>query len=209
MDFAYDETTVEFQQRLLAFMDECVYPAEARFRREAESLDDRWGTPPVIEELKVEARRRGLWNLFLPRTHEYGAGLTNLQYAPLAEITGRNPWIAPEAVNCSAPDTGNMELLFTGKLLSGKECLEWGLANVSVPAEEMDQAIADFAAPMLDKSRFTMRITKMAANRGLDGDTETLIALESMTCNVAHQSEDAKEGVQAFLEKRDPVWKHR
>jgi acyl-CoA dehydrogenase len=111
MDFAYDETTVEFQQRLLAFMDECVYPAEARFSEEAESLDDRWGTPPVIEELKVEGRRRGLWNLFLPRTHEHGAGLTNLQYAPLAEITGRNPWIAPEAINCSAPDTGNMELL--------------------------------------------------------------------------------------------------
>jgi acyl-CoA dehydrogenase len=64
-----------------------------------------------MEELKAEARRRGLWNLFLPRTHEHGAGLTNVQYAPLAEITGRNPWIAPEAINCSAPDTGNMELL--------------------------------------------------------------------------------------------------
>ena len=111
MDFAYDETTVELQQRLLAFMDECVYPAEPRFREEAESLDDRWGTPPVIEELKLEGRRRGLWHLFLPRTHEHGAGLTNLQYAPLAEITGRSPWIAPEALNCSAPDTGNMELL--------------------------------------------------------------------------------------------------
>src|SRR6201994_2478087 len=111
MDFAYDETTVELEQRLLAFMEECVYPAEPRFRAQAESLDDRWGIPPVVEELKVEARRRGLWNLFLPRTHEHGAGLTNLQYAPLAEITGRNPWIAPEAINCSAPDTGNMELL--------------------------------------------------------------------------------------------------
>ena len=100
------------------------------------------------------------------------------------------------------------ELLFTGKLLSGKECEEWGLANVSAPTEQLDQAVADFVAPMLDKSAFTMRITKLAANRGLDGDTETLIALESMTCNVAHQSQDAKEGVQAFLEKRDPVWKH-
>src|ERR1700750_2829402 len=101
------------------------------------------------------------------------------------------------------------ELLFTGKLLSGKECEDWGLANVSAPTAELEQAIADFVAPMKDKSAFTMRITKLAANRGLDGDTETLIALESMTCNVAHQSEDAKEGVQAFLEKRDPVWKHR
>ena len=101
------------------------------------------------------------------------------------------------------------ELLYTGKLLSGKEAEEWGLASVSAPGAELDRAIADFCAPMLDKSGFTMRITKLAANRGLDGDTETLIALESMTCNVAHQSEDAKEGVQAFLEKRDPVWKHR
>src|SRR5215204_5562557 len=101
------------------------------------------------------------------------------------------------------------ELLLTGKLLSGKQCEDWGLANVSAPAEELDQAIADFVAPMKDKSAFTMRITKLAANRDLDGDTETLIALESMTCNVAHQSQDAKEGVQAFLEKRDPVWSHR
>ena len=100
------------------------------------------------------------------------------------------------------------ELLLTGKLLSGKQCEEWGLANVSAPAEELDQAVADFIAPLVDKSAFTMRITKLAANRGLDGDTETLLALESMTCNVAHQSQDAKEGVQAFLEKRDPVWTH-
>jgi enoyl-CoA hydratase len=101
------------------------------------------------------------------------------------------------------------ELLFTGKLLSGKQCEEWGLANVSAPTDQLEQAIADFVAPMKDKSAFTMRITKLAANRGLDGDTETLIALESMTCNVAHQSDDAREGVQAFLEKREPVWKHR
>jgi enoyl-CoA hydratase len=102
------------------------------------------------------------------------------------------------------------ELLLTGKLLSGAECEDWGLANVSAPSgDALEQAIEDFVAPMLDKSMFTMRITKLAANRGLDGDTETLIALESMTCNVAHHSEDSKEGVQSFLEKRDPVWKHR
>ncbi len=75
-------------------------------------------------------------------------------------------------------------------------------------AEELDDAVAEFIAPMKDKSAFTMRITKLAANRGLDGDTETLIALESMTCNVAHQSNDAREGVQAFLQKREPVWTH-
>ena len=111
MDFAFDATTLELRERLLAFMDECVYPAEPRFREEVERADEPWGTPPVIEELKLEARGRGLWNLFLPATHEHGAGLTNLQYAPLAEITGHNPWMAPEALNCSAPDTGNMELL--------------------------------------------------------------------------------------------------
>ena len=111
MDFAFDDTTLEVRERLLAFMDECVYPAEETFRQQVHSAASPWDTPPVLEELKVLARERGLWNLFLPRTHAYGAGLTNLQYAPLAEITGRSVWIAPEAINCSAPDTGNMELL--------------------------------------------------------------------------------------------------
>src|SRR5436305_9039691 len=97
------------------------------------------------------------------------------------------------------------ELLLTGKLLSGLQCADWGLANVSAPSENLDEAVAEFVAPMKDKSAFTMRITKLAANRGLDGDTETLIALESMTCNVAHQANDAREGVQAFLQKREPV----
>jgi acyl-CoA dehydrogenase len=111
MDFALDEKTVEMRERLLAFMKEFVYPAEGTFREQADSAPNRWETPPVMEELKDEARVQGLWNLFLPATHSHGAGLTNLQYAPLAEITGRSPWIAPEALNCSAPDTGNMELL--------------------------------------------------------------------------------------------------
>src|SRR3954464_6749669 len=111
MDFAFDATTLELRERLLRFMDERVYPAEPRFRAEVAQAADRWQTPPVIEELKAKARERGLWNLFLPPVHARGAGLTNLQYAPLAEITGRSPWVAPEALNCSAPDTGNMELL--------------------------------------------------------------------------------------------------
>jgi len=116
MDFALDEKTVEMRERLLAFMEKFVYPAEGTFRDQAArahegSAASRWDTPPVIEELKAEAQAQGLWNLFLPAAHSYGAGLTNLQYAPLAEITGRSPWIAPESLNCSAPDTGNMELL--------------------------------------------------------------------------------------------------
>jgi acyl-CoA dehydrogenase len=111
VDFASDQKTIELRERLLAFMDEFVYPAEKPFREQAESASVRWETPLVMEELKAEARSHGLWNLFLPATHSCGAGLTNVQYAPLAEITGRSPWIAPEAVNCSAPDSGNMELL--------------------------------------------------------------------------------------------------
>src|SRR5579885_74363 len=91
-------------------MDEHVYPAEALAEEQRAALASPWETPPVVEALKAEARRRGLWNLFLP-DEEYGAGLTNLQYAPLAEITGRSPQLAPTALNCAAPDTGNMELL--------------------------------------------------------------------------------------------------
>jgi len=111
MDFAFDQTTHELQERLTAFMEEFVYPSEETFFRQRVETPDRWATPPIVEELKAAARAQGLWNLFLPRKHEYGAGLTNVQYAPLAEITGRAVWLAPEALNCSAPDTGNMELL--------------------------------------------------------------------------------------------------
>ncbi len=90
-------------------MDEFVYPAEAVAARQVAEAENPWARPPVMEDLKAEARKRGLWNLFLPGDH--GAGLTNLQYAPLAEITGRSPALAPEALNCAAPDTGNMEVL--------------------------------------------------------------------------------------------------
>ncbi|GGP53763.1 acyl-CoA dehydrogenase family protein [Saccharothrix coeruleofusca] len=110
MDFAYDARTEELRQRLLAFMDEFVYPAEAVAHEQLATATDPWARPPVLEELKARARRQGLWNLFLPDA-EHGAGLTNLQYAPLAEITGRSPHLAPEALNCAAPDTGNMEVL--------------------------------------------------------------------------------------------------
>ncbi|MGN9784121.1 acyl-CoA dehydrogenase family protein [Nonomuraea sp. ZG12] len=107
MDFAFDSVTEDLRQRLLLFMDECVYPAEPAFEEQAAASG--WGSPPLIDDLKDEARQRGLWNLFLPGDH--GAGLTNLQYAPLAEIMGRSPHLAPVATNCAAPDTGNMEVL--------------------------------------------------------------------------------------------------
>ncbi|MFF9149327.1 acyl-CoA dehydrogenase family protein [Streptomyces sp. NPDC014861] len=110
MDFSYDARTEELRSRLLAFMDEHVYPAETVAHEQRAGLASPWDEPPVVAELKAEAKRQGLWNLFLP-DEEYGAGLTNLQYAPLAEITGRSPQLAPTALNCAAPDTGNMELL--------------------------------------------------------------------------------------------------
>jgi acyl-CoA dehydrogenase len=110
MDFGFDERTQELFDRLNDFLVDVVYPAEPVFAAQVAEASDPWTRPPVIEELKQEARRRGLWNLFLPRP-EYGAGLTNLQYAPLAELTGHSPHLAPEALNCSAPDTGNMEVL--------------------------------------------------------------------------------------------------
>ena len=98
------------------------------------------------------------------------------------------------------------ELMLTGKLLSGKTCVEWGLCNASAPADELDRVVAEFVGELIDKSPFCMWMTKMAANRGMDADTDSLIVLETMTCNVVHHSADAKEGVQAFLEKRKPVW---
>ncbi|MBQ0923651.1 acyl-CoA dehydrogenase family protein [Saccharopolyspora endophytica] len=110
MDFAFDARTEELRGQLLEFMDSHIYPAEPVFAEQMNEGPDRWSAhPPIMEELKAEARKRGLWNLFLPGEH--GAGLTNLQYAPLAEIMGRSGQLAPEATNCAAPDTGNMEVL--------------------------------------------------------------------------------------------------
>jgi acyl-CoA dehydrogenase len=107
MDFAFSGKAIDLQKRLQAFMDEHIYPNEQRFRDEI--AHDPWSPPHIIEELKPKARAAGLWNLFLP-DRQYGAGLTNLEYAPLCEIMGRS-LMAPEVFNCSAPDTGNMEVL--------------------------------------------------------------------------------------------------
>jgi acyl-CoA dehydrogenase len=110
MDFTYDARTEELRGQVAAFMDELVYPAEPVL---SEWLDDNpgsWSEPPIVHELQNEARKRGLWNLFLAK-HPQGPGLTNLQYAPLAELMGRSPSLGPAAFNCAAPDTGNMEVL--------------------------------------------------------------------------------------------------
>lgn len=108
MDFEYTPKVKDLQARVSAFMDEHIYSNEERFFREVEELGP-WKIPLVIEELKPKARAKGLWNFFLPHS-EHGAGLTNLEYAPLCEIMGRS-LLAPEVFNCNAPDTGNMEVL--------------------------------------------------------------------------------------------------
>ena len=108
MDFEHSQKVKDLQKRLSAFMDEYIYPNEERFFREAEEVGP-MKVAPVIEEVKAKGKAAGLWNLFLPHS-ELGAGLTNLEYAPLCEIMGRS-LLAPEAFNCSAPDTGNMEVL--------------------------------------------------------------------------------------------------
>ena len=109
VDFQFPPKVQQLQARLTQFMEAHIYPNEARFKAEI-AEGDRWQPTRIVEELKPQARAAGLWNLFLPES-EYGAGLTNLEYAPLCEIMGRSPGFAPEVFNCSAPDTGNMEVL--------------------------------------------------------------------------------------------------
>ena len=109
MDFAYSEKVEQYRSRVQAFMDAHVYPNQETYKAQQAALPDRWLPVPIVEELKQQAKAAGLWNLFLPGSH-YGAGLTNLEYAPLSEIMGRVEW-ASEVFNCSAPDTGNMETI--------------------------------------------------------------------------------------------------
>jgi len=109
MDFELSKRCQGLRAELLSFMDEFIYPNEETFEHQLDTQGTRWQTPQIVDDLKDEAKKRGLWNLFLPDAH-HGAGLTNVEYAPLCEIMGRVDW-APEVFNCNAPDTGNMEVL--------------------------------------------------------------------------------------------------
>lgn len=110
MDFSYSDKVKDLQKRVTTFMEENVYPNESVYKEQLDSQEDRWAeVPPIMEEMKKKAKAEGLWNLFLPDS-DRGAGLTNVEYAPLCEIMGRSV-IGPEAFNCGAPDTGNMEVL--------------------------------------------------------------------------------------------------
>src|SRR3954463_10587392 len=108
MNFDHSDKVRALQARISAFLDEHIYPNERLFSDQVRE-GDRWQPVPAVEELKWKARAAGLWNLFLPHS-EHGAGLTNLEYAPLCELMGRSP-MAPEIFNCNAPDAGNMETL--------------------------------------------------------------------------------------------------
>ena len=109
MDFEYSEKVQKLRAELTEFMDEYVYPNEKTYHEQLGELDNKWDTPRIMDEMKEKAKSAGLWNLFLPES-DHGAGLSNLEYAPLCEIMGRS-LIAPEVFNCNAPDTGNMEVL--------------------------------------------------------------------------------------------------
>ncbi len=151
MDFAYSQKTRDYLARLGAFMDEHIYPNEQRYRAEHDS-GDRWQEPPLLGELQRKARAAGLWNLFLPDSH-HGAGLTNLEYAPLCETMGRVRW-SSEVFNCAAPDTGNMETLERyGTPEQKKEWLEPLLAGTIRSAFAMTEpAVASSDATNIESS---------------------------------------------------------
>src|SRR3954452_19649813 len=175
MDFQPTERAKAFEERLTAFMDEHVYPAEPVYHEQMAEA----GTPhyqaPILEELKDEARRRGLWNLFHPHP-EWGPGLTNSDYAPLAEIMGRSAHLAPEAMNCSAPDTGNMEVL---TLFGTDEHKEQWLRPLLAGEIRSAFAMTEPAVASSDATNIETRIER-------DGDEYVINGRKWWTSNALH-----------------------
>ena len=176
MDFSLSPRAQSYVQRLSAFMQEHVLPAEADYCAQLQNLPDwrRWKQPPVMETLKAKARASGLWNLFLP-DREYGVGLTNVEYAPLAEITGRYS-IAPEVFNCNAPDTGNMEVLV--KYGSEAQKLRW---LTPLLAGEIRSAFC-----MTEPDVASSDATNMQATALIEGDQVVLNGLKWWSSGVGH-----------------------
>ena len=191
MDFNYSPRTQELQARVQRFMDEHVYPAEDAYTIEIEAntkAGNRWTPLQVIEKLKPKARAQGLWNLFLPES-EYGVGLTNQEYAPLAEIMGRVPW-SSEVFNCSAPDTGNMETIVRyGSAEHKKRWLEPLLAG------EIRSAFA-----MTEPDVASSDATNIEARIERDGDSYVLNGRKWWTSGAG----DPRCKVYIFMGKTDP-----
>ena len=175
MDFELTDRCVEFQGRVQAFMDEKVYPAEPVLHEQLKAADTPYFHPPIVEELKEEARARGLWNLFHPH-EEWGPGLSNSEYAPLAEIMGRSVSLAPEAMNCSAPDTGNMEVL---TLFGTEEHKEQWLKPLLDGEIRSAFAMTEPAVASSDATNIETRIER-------DGDEYVINGRKWWTTNVLH-----------------------
>jgi acyl-CoA dehydrogenase len=191
MDFAYSDKVKDLQGRVKAFMDAEVYAAEARFHAEVEAnraLGNAWVPTKVMEELKAKARAAGLWNLWLPESG-HGAGLTNLEYAPLAEIMGRSH-IAPEAFNCSAPDTGNMEVLV--RYGNAKQQERW---LKPLLAGEIRSGFA-----MTEPAVASSDATNICANIARDGDEYVINGRKWWTSGAS----DPRCKVLIFMGKTDP-----
>lgn len=177
MQFDTTDRGEEYRQRLLEFMDERIYPAESTYKQQMEDSGNPNFHPPVLEELKADAKARGLWNLFHPHA-EWGPGLTNLEYAPLAEITGRSPELAPEALNCNAPDTGNMEVL---TLFGTDEHKEKWLKPLLAGEIASAFAMTEPAVASSDATNIELRIEA-------DGDDYVLNGTKWWTSNALHQN---------------------
>jgi acyl-CoA dehydrogenase len=187
MEFETSARSKEYQEKLLAFMDERIYPAEPVYQEQMAASGNPQFHPPILEELKAEARRRGLWNLFHP--HEDAAwgspGLSNLDYAPLAEITGRSHEIAPEAINCNAPDTGNMEVfeLFGSEehkqtwlkpLLAGEIASAFAMTEPDVASSDATNVQLRMVA---DGDEYVLNGRKWFASNALHANCKVLIVM--------------------------------
>jgi len=191
MEFEFPEKVKDLQRRVTAFMEEHVYPGEARFHEEvAENRrnGNAWQPTRVVEELKHKARAQGLWNLWLPES-EFGAGLTNLEYAPLCEIMGRSH-LGPEAFNCSAPDTGNMEVLV--RYGNGEQKRQWLLPLLE------GEIRSGFA--MTEPAVASSDATNIAASIVRDGDEYVINGRKWWTSGAG----DPRCKILIFMGKTDP-----
>jgi acyl-CoA dehydrogenase len=188
MEFEFSKKTKMYQEQLVDFMGQHVYPNEQTFVDQMAAQSNRWQVPPIMEELKARARERGLWNLFLPES-ELGAGLTNLEYAPLCEIMGRSP-IAPEVFNCAAPDTGNMEVLVRYGTAAQKK--QW--------LEPLLEGKIRSAFAMTEPRVASSDATNIEASIARDGDSYVINAHKWWTSGIG----DPRCKILIFMGKTDP-----